>query len=82
MSTAPRLQSTIYLFHYVKGACWLVSLLINLLAPNNVATAELVLSWVLNPEPGQGAGQSHDQGLFSVFPHLDCQVLAPPSASV
>ena len=54
-----------------------MSLLINLLAPNKVATADLVLSWVLNPEPGQEAGQSNDQGLLSGFPYLDHWVLAP-----
>lgn len=69
--------------HYfikLKGPCWLVSLLTNLLAPKQGGHSELVLSWVLNPEPGQGAGQSNDQGLLSGFPYLDHRVLAPSSA--
>lgn len=57
-----------------------MSLLIHLLVPNKVATDEMVLSWVLNPESGQGAGQSNDQGLLSGFPYLDHWVLAPSSA--
>ena len=79
MSTALRLQSTVYSIK-LKVPCWLVSLLINLLAPNKVATADLVLSWVLNPEPGQEAGQSNDQGLLSGFPYLDHWVLTPSNA--
>ena len=79
-STALRLQSTTY-FIKLKVTCWLVPLLINLLAPNKVAAAQLVLSWVPNPEPGQGAGQSNDQGLLSGFPYLDLRALAPSSAS-
>lgn len=42
-----------------------MSQLTNLLKHNKMATVKLVISWVINPEPGLGAGQTHNQGLLS-----------------